>query len=31
MEELYASGDARLGHQAIEDAIRLLSALKERS
>jgi hypothetical protein len=28
MEELRASGDGRLGHQAIEDAIRLLSALK---
>jgi len=28
MEELSASGDDRLGHQAIEDAIRLLSALK---
>jgi hypothetical protein len=28
MEELIASGDGRLGHQAIEDAIRLLSALK---
>ena len=28
MEELSAGGDGRLGHQAIEDAIRLLSALK---
>jgi hypothetical protein len=27
-KELSASGDDRLGHQAIEDAIRLLSALK---
>ena len=28
MEEVRASGDGQLGHQAIEDAIRLLSALK---